>query len=869
MNIKSTKIDSDFLAKIGKLTTDSSSPSDLSDISIDHITTPGYQIPVYPSNKIIQVIGTDVEALFFEADDDEVDVSIIIKNCPNLKYVQLSNEGAFHVSIVSDKSLQKTKGDQKIVTHVEDNPLPDMLFINGVMKELFVMWGGAKEMELRKDINNAVTRESKLLPEEYVSDADWEARGGIWKYDVFETFNVEPNIVYDQGGIDSAFIGTSLGKFDFDSIYVDAVIVSEAQTSRQNPAALRKSSRSPIKQEAIVPSTWNVEFKVMYIDQKYDLVNCTKIICDKKNDTLCVYNAEKLTEIVGNDKREAKIDVGNCPNLKEIKKCSIDYVGLNDMDLLSDVDTPKVICLDGHINKFYAENFAIDVIKSKSIQDYFIIGDKHPDSPIPDIVSFDFTENAAPKAKRIRSNPALVTSNVSGYQAAKEKIQSLLLNTSNGLDGFAIIPQSMDSIFYLVDHFYDEVYVKMAQGLQETPASYIDFMKPYIRGAGEAITPEESKYSILFLNVVLTKIFDLYVTSNGNIDDVPQAIIDMIWDARMKCLSVSLGKYTFSDEGFIIHDTTECDAWVWNFDRVSSSGSLDDNKSVTEYINAWLCDISLYIYASLLGSKSTKSSAKEWADKALPKSYAPIQLYAIQAITGSNEARGIFLYGLIKLAKINNRSDIIQAMNKNITNLKDKMLTAMQSLPFSYSDIKLSKSGTEFEFVLIEQISVDDVDLFEKTSSYNLMTKRSKNGNIGGGRYDYEFNTYMLFRFVDVIFLGQENHPKTRRSNTKNYWTSLFRDVDMRQEILDTFVYSYLMNLPISPNLVKLEGYIETWDEFGTIVEDKYKGDARADAMGLTQQDLELVKSTAASLANISDSSGPIQKTAYRASRKK
>jgi hypothetical protein len=872
------KIDQAFLQSIAKLQAKALSAT--KELEEFEITDRCAQIDIDRGVKNILISGTKIEALFLDAGagaHDSTDVSVVIKNCPNLKYVQLSDGASYHISVVSDKSVDPKGGNQEITTKQSDNPLCEALFINGVMKELFVMWGAAKKQEYRKDINNAVTRNSKLLPEEYIDDESWVQGGGEWKYDIFETFIVEPKIVYESGDIDSAFIGHSLSLFDFDNNYVDAVIIDESQSPRSNPS-MRNNQKARISQATPIPSIWNVDFKTMYINHKTELANCEEIICGKDNRTLCVYNAPKLVKIVGNNSSSAKIDVGSCPSLKEITKCSIDYVGLNDMNLATSISKPTTIVLDGDINKFYAERFSVNIISCKSIQDYFIIGSEKPESPIPDIIAFEFTSNA-PAKKRVRSNPKeLVMSNASGYQSANEKIQSLFLNTKNRGEGFAIPPQNMDSIFYLVDGFYDDVYVPMAKNNGEEPVSYIEFMMPYIRGAGEAVTSSESKYSILFLQVLLTEIFKQHLDAGHDVDDVDSEIIDLIWDSRMKNLAFSLGKYSISDEGVVKHHNVEdCDAWVWQFDRIEPEGSLDGDQSVVEYMNAWLCDIAIYIYAMMFGSEHTQKMAARWAQKAIPKAYAPIQLYTIQAITGSNEARGIFLVGLIKLARASRQKDaIIAKMNEVILEtLTQGMIEALTSgLPFSYTDIKLTFTGSEFGYQLKEHISIPEdrnYDLFTKTSSYTLMTKRINEGTQSGANYDFRFNNYMLYRFVEVIFLGMSKYPKSDRNigQKAGYWTSLFRNDALRKEIMQHLIYDYLVKLPVDQYLIKLDTLISTWEDFGLMDDARYNRDQRVQFMGLTPQEYEIMVQAATDLKDISDSSTPLQKKVYRAKTQK
>ncbi len=210
MSVNANRIDSSFLQEVAGLRSATIEVQAIPQVVIDQSQAKGQEsivITIPTGVQTIQIVDIPAEALFFELSDGSADVNIVIKNCHNLKYVQLSDDGSYHVSIVSDKEIGKIKnGSSEIVTSTKDNPLPNMLFVNGVMKEFFVMWGAAKKQEARKDINNAVTRESKLLPEEFTTEEAWVAGGGIWKYDVFDTFMVEPNIVYAADKIDSAFI---------------------------------------------------------------------------------------------------------------------------------------------------------------------------------------------------------------------------------------------------------------------------------------------------------------------------------------------------------------------------------------------------------------------------------------------------------------------------------------------------------------------------------------------------------------------------------------------------------------------------------------------------------------------------------------
>ncbi len=660
-----------------------------------------------------------------------------------------------------------------------------------------------------------------------------------------------------------------MGLFDFDSNYVDAVVVDGSNIKRSNPAT-RRNSNTPRKQASPVPVSWDVGFKVMYINHKDELSACTEITCEKTNQILCVYNAENLTRIIGNNQKDSKIDVGSCPKLKEIKNCSIDYVGLNDMSITG---KNSEISLDGHITKFYAERVSVNIVKCKSIQDYFIIGTENADDPVSDIIAFEFTENV-PNRSKTRSNPAKssVTSNVSGYQSAKEKIQSLFLNTKNSSAGFAIPPQGIDSVFYLIENFYDEVYLKLVKDQGVEQESFLDIITPYIRGAGEAVNGSESKYAILFLQILITQMFFPQQNQNLQIDGSQvQGFVDMIWESRMKSLAYATGKYSIDSDGVIKQNVDDCDSWVWNFERMPTpqKGSLDQDESISEYIVTWLCDIALYVYARLFGSNKTQTSAITWARKAIPQAYAPIQLYTIQSIVGSNEARAIFLYGLIKFARTNKNENIIEAMNGELLALSDMMIHAMGNLPFDYTGIKLTLVTDGFTSQVKEYITQKDdqkVDMFSKASSYSLMTTRGPLGDVVGFRYDYRFNAYMLHRFIEVLFLGNPSYGKTRTKNNAIYWSSLFQgEEDLREMITEALVYSYMMNLPTDQNLMQVESFLTAEDPFQTLTEDRYQSSTRLTSQGLTSRDIESIKNAVGSMANMSNSSNISQQGYFRA----
>jgi hypothetical protein len=700
-------------------------------------------------------------------------VKIMLKNLPALEYVELASDEDNSVSIVYDKTISNREESVKRIKSSE-NSLGSGLFVNGIMDEFFVMWGGEKDVTREKDANNAVTRDSLLLPEDIlngtVTASQFEAKGGVWKYDETTSFITEPEIVYESKElsgtqIDSAFIGTDLTRFDASQLYADVVVVDYGQ-ARPNPKTrpTRQDGRLLYNESG---SVLTVDVRSFYCRNSPSLATITKIIMSPDTNSLYVYDMPLLEEIVGNDKSTSRIDVGNTPKLKKISKCSIDYVGLSNYPSYDYNRQDAVIDLEGKIARMYIGHSLIETINIQDVSDYFIIGENRVDPELPCVLSFNFVNNT-----KARNNPfkQLSSNNVSptkGFTDSLDCIQPLFTGAKGGMiDVKSRIPEKLSTLDRLIKSIPKE-WAKFD--------SYDSLVNQYSRGAENAYQPASTLYSVVYLLRVIT--YSASVDRNEYLTG-DSSLVDLVWNARCKCLT------NWKNKG---EDRREkCENWNWNFYRNDAQKDLDDSQDNLQglYKEAWLSDICIYLYARLFGSDATKKSALQWAKSALPKAWTPIQVWTMAQIITKKSIMASYM-------DLTALKGVMLELAEELQTIYGFLVKALEFRPYEYSDISLTinepTSSRRDEYPTVIASGIRNFSLENNPPAF-LACFHEKKG-VSFSQFANEFNTELI---LDMLL--------TMSSDEKNL-TKLMQDKNNVKSILNILVNkgtdSYIYLFPI------------------------------------------------------------------------